>query len=373
MSKNIDQIYTTNPITTNASTDLIYIGQSPYGSGNDAAITFNDFAVQFSGGVTSTEIQKSAFNVAGTDTGTADAYVVALTPTVTSYTDGLLVAFNPANPNVTNSPTLDAGAGPAAMYLPNIAPASSTLIPGDLSNAIAYCIYSVARTGWVLLNPAQSSTQTTLVQTGWYNYGNETGAADAYVVSLNLDKTSIGFSTGTLVSFRPLHTNVTTSPTLNVNGNGASPIRLLNGQNVVAGDLQQPNPSANYVTCMWNSTLGWLLLTPYISTYTTGRQVQRSTYNHGTDTGAADAYAVALTPAVTAYTDGLQVMFNPVHLNITATPTLSVNGLAAKTITSPNITIPVTTGDLSNTQLAWCIYSSAADVFMLMTPAVSSF
>ena len=373
MSKNIDQIYTTNPITTNASTDLIYIGQSPYGSGNDAAITFNDFAVQFSGGVTSTEIQKSAFNVAGTDTGTADAYVVALTPAVTSYTDGLLVAFNPANPNVTNSPTLDAGAGPEAMLLPNIAPASYTLIPGDLSNAIAYCIYSVARTGWVLLNPAQSSTQTTLVQTGWYNYGNETGAADAYVVSLNLDKTSIGFSTGTLVSFRPLHTNVTTTPTLNVNGNGAKPIRLLNGQNVVAGDLQQPNPSANYVTCMWSQSIGWLLLTPYISTYTTGRQVQRSSYNHGTDTGSADAYAVALTPAITAYTDGLQVMFNPVNVNLTATPTLSVNGLAAKVITSPNVTIPVTTGDLSNTQLAWCIYSSVADVFMLMTPAVSSF
>lgn len=48
MSKNIKQVYDANPITTNTSTDLIYVGQSPYGVGNDAAITYANFAVQFS-------------------------------------------------------------------------------------------------------------------------------------------------------------------------------------------------------------------------------------------------------------------------------------------------------------------------------------
>jgi hypothetical protein len=47
MSKNIDQIYTANPITTNASTDLMYFGQSPYGAGNDAAMTYANFSAQF--------------------------------------------------------------------------------------------------------------------------------------------------------------------------------------------------------------------------------------------------------------------------------------------------------------------------------------
>lgn len=47
MSKNINQIYTSNPITSNASTDLMYFGQSPYGSGNDAAMTFSSFSAQF--------------------------------------------------------------------------------------------------------------------------------------------------------------------------------------------------------------------------------------------------------------------------------------------------------------------------------------
>jgi len=48
MSKNINQVFIANPITSNASTDLMYFGQSPYGVGNDAAMTFANFAAQFS-------------------------------------------------------------------------------------------------------------------------------------------------------------------------------------------------------------------------------------------------------------------------------------------------------------------------------------
>lgn len=47
MSKNINQIFIANPITSNASTDLMYFGQSPYGVGNDAAMTYSNFSAQF--------------------------------------------------------------------------------------------------------------------------------------------------------------------------------------------------------------------------------------------------------------------------------------------------------------------------------------
>lgn len=47
MSKNIYQVFQTNPITTNAGTDLMYFGQSPYGNTNDAAMTYANFAAQF--------------------------------------------------------------------------------------------------------------------------------------------------------------------------------------------------------------------------------------------------------------------------------------------------------------------------------------
>jgi len=48
MSKNIQQIYVANPITSNARTDLMYFGQSPYGVGDDAAMLYSNFALQFS-------------------------------------------------------------------------------------------------------------------------------------------------------------------------------------------------------------------------------------------------------------------------------------------------------------------------------------
>jgi uncharacterized protein YraI len=51
MSENINQVFIANPITTNASTDLMYFGQSPYLPGNDAAMTFANFAAQFASAI----------------------------------------------------------------------------------------------------------------------------------------------------------------------------------------------------------------------------------------------------------------------------------------------------------------------------------
>lgn len=47
MSMNINQVFIANPITSNAATDLMYFGQSPYGAGNDAAMTYSNFSAQF--------------------------------------------------------------------------------------------------------------------------------------------------------------------------------------------------------------------------------------------------------------------------------------------------------------------------------------
>ena len=58
MSMNINQVYIANPITSNASTDLMYFGQSPYGAGNDAAMTYSNFAEQFSGPITASALSE---------------------------------------------------------------------------------------------------------------------------------------------------------------------------------------------------------------------------------------------------------------------------------------------------------------------------
>jgi hypothetical protein len=46
-NENLNQIFTANPIITNASTDLMYFMQSPYNSGTDAGMTYANFAAQF--------------------------------------------------------------------------------------------------------------------------------------------------------------------------------------------------------------------------------------------------------------------------------------------------------------------------------------
>jgi len=59
MSKNINQIFIANPITSNAMTDLMYFGQSPYGVGNDAAMTFSNFSAQFGAPYTAAALTKT--------------------------------------------------------------------------------------------------------------------------------------------------------------------------------------------------------------------------------------------------------------------------------------------------------------------------
>ncbi len=58
MSKNILQVYTDNPITTNQGTDLMYFGRSPYGLGDDTAMLFSNFAAQFGAPYTPSALTK---------------------------------------------------------------------------------------------------------------------------------------------------------------------------------------------------------------------------------------------------------------------------------------------------------------------------
>ena len=78
MSKNIKQVFDANPITSNAATDLMYFGQSPYGVGDDAAMTYANFSAQFS---TSTLPNNQIFvgnvsNIASPVTMSGDASII---------------------------------------------------------------------------------------------------------------------------------------------------------------------------------------------------------------------------------------------------------------------------------------------------------
>lgn len=62
-------------------------------------------------------------------------------------------------------------------------------------------------------------------------------------------------------------------------------------------------------------------------------QAQAGTLQYAADTGAANAYAVALSPAATAYTAGMKVCFKAANSN-TGSSTINVNAIGAKNIFS---------------------------------------
>ena len=65
--------------------------------------------------------------------------------------------------------------------------------------------------------------------------------------------------------------------------------------------------------------------------YPSTGQVQDGAFVYAVDTGSADAYAISLSPAVTAYAAGQRFAFKAANAS-TGASTLAVNGLAVKTI-----------------------------------------
>lgn len=131
MSKNIQQVYTDNPITTNAGTDLMYFGQSPYVAGDDAAMLFSDFVAQIAAGSAN---QIAYFASTGNKvTGLATA------------NNGVLITDNTGSPSflansVTPGYVLTANAGAPPSWQANYGPVG----PGTLNHMLRS-----DGTGWV--------------------------------------------------------------------------------------------------------------------------------------------------------------------------------------------------------------------------------
>jgi hypothetical protein len=65
----------------------------------------------------------------------------------------------------------------------------------------------------------------------------------------------------------------------------------------------------------------------------------RSTVHAGTSGGSANAQTITLTPALTAYTTGQIITFVAGFTTTTTTPTINVNGLGAKSLCLPGLTL----------------------------------
>ena len=356
MSKNIDQIYTTNPITTNAPDDLLYVGQSPYGTGDDAAIKYSDFESQLSG-ATEAQVQSSSFNT-GTDTGIADAYVVDLTPAVTSLTDGLLVSFTPVNLSTAQSPTLDVGTGPIPISLIGF----NSLVPNDMGpTQVAYLQYNLAANQFFLLTPLLSYIDLNGIQGNAYISSADQGTVNALEANPVRQQ---AYGAGSFFVINGVDFTNTGPSTLSVAGTPL-PIVLPDGSALVGGEI-----IANQSYLFFNvQALGWVLLNSSLSSSgVTPSQVQQGAFNNGTDTGAADAYVVALNPAITSLTNGMIVIFTPLNNNLTGAPTIDVGtGPIQVFLGGPASPQPLSPSDFQNQTPAVCVYD-VLGAWILLNP-----
>lgn len=103
--------------------------------------------------------------------------------------------------------------------------------------------------------------------------------------------------------------------------------------------------------------------------YAAAGQVADNSLVYAADTGAADAYAIAPSPAISAYAVGQRFTFKVTNANATTTPTLNVNSLGAGTIVWPNGGALVA-GDLPANALVEVVVSAATPVFHLQSVAV---
>ena len=317
LPENIDQVYGNNPITSNDPGDLIYIGRSPYGATDDAAILFSDFAAQFA---TPAQIQQQAF-VSGNDSGVADAYIITLSPAITSYIDGMIVIMtSPLNPNVTNSPTLNInGLGDTPISNPNNQPMGI----GDI-NPICPAIfqYNLSQTDFILINPQNIMTSTTSLYggaNGPFNFMQDMGAANAYLLQNNyIPQDSLLPVTGSVFYFTPSNSN-TGASTLGLNGQAPSNFVNNDGSALSSGQLIV----GSYYSVTYDGT-NFILLNPSsVGDSVTPADIQNQAFTHAFDSGIANAYVMTLTPNVPSSSHGQTFLLFPSNAN-TGASTLDV-------------------------------------------------
>lgn len=305
--------------------------------------------------------------IKGPDSGAADAYIYTNTLAANTLASGeFIVLVNVLNSN-TGASTLNVnGLGPLAILLPN----GTSLAGGEILFGGTYLFLLGSAGSFILMNSSVAVTPRS-IQYSSYTKATDTGAVNAYAAILSPAIIGGPYPTGLIVNFKPVATNTITNPTLKIEASppfGATTIKLVNGDPLLPGDLDSNTIAQVLIAGDGGSFISAMYLLNPIKSFAPTKKIQNSSYNTGGDTGAADAYAVALTPAITAYTDGLQVSFTPANANTIVAPTLAVNGLAAKTIVKSTGALLV--NSLVTSMIAVCVYSSAADAFVLITPAL---
>lgn len=358
MSKNLHQVYVANPITSNATTDLMYFMQSPYTSGTDAGMTLGKFAGQF---------QSQLFTTAN-DTGVTNAMVAAFSPAITSLSNGMILNVLAANNN-TGSTTLDVGTGPINIF--DIAGFNNLLGGEILGGTIATFLYNTGN--FYIINSQTSPTAQTL-QENFYSFANDTGVGGANVYTVNYFPAVTLYTLGLFLCFQTGHPN-TGSSTININSIGAKPLVYPNGSPLSGGEILTSvpyfityssgldsfimlNPSQLAINSFANNSV---LLSGSTNSYdplqvvTSGAQgtalysnglgfaptfqvsarpidLVHQHFTYAVDSGSANVYTATYTNFV-SYSDGAYLSFKAAHTN-TGASTFDGGGGATAVVTN---------------------------------------
>tara|TARA_R100000152_G_C6778761_1_gene209705 strand:- start:988 stop:2073 length:1086 start_codon:yes stop_codon:yes gene_type:complete len=98
----------------------------------------------------------------------------------------------------------------------------------------------------------------------------------------------------------------------------------------------------------------------------TATNIQSDSHFYAEDTSSNDDYAITLSPAITAYKDGMVVAFKAKTTN-TGAASLNVNSVGAKSIFKRK-DIPLEDGDIVAGQIVEARYNSTTDGFEVTTP-----
>ena len=396
MSENIHQVFVANPITSNTGTDLMYFGQSPYSSGDDAAMTYTHFAAQFANPGDNTNIT-SMTGLTGTLSAPSD---------MKDESGNVLMSFNYAANAVCSFVFTNAPTGEACEFGVTSSDSFTDLIISTKNGAIQfadntgtrggytrwlsvsdhYTGFSVAANqsvdvdfilpaadgldGYVLttdgagnlsFQPQTGGGVTAAdVQKSAFNIGVDSGIADAYVVTCTPAITS--YTDGLTVMFRPANDNATSAPTLDA-GNGALPV-YYNSSPLIAGDF---STSAGMAICQYSSFGGgqWNILNPS-SSLAIPTVIAESYFTFGIDSGSGGNYVVTI-PSSINLTTGLRVQFIAASTSQLGS-TLNVNGQGAIAIHFTDTT-PITFNAMQASGFYDLMFDGAT--FQVLNPSVT--
>lgn len=272
MSENIYQVYQANPITTNASTDLMYFGQSPYGAGNDAAMTFANFNAQIVASGTTNQIGYYA------------ASGNKISP-ITGANNGVLITGNTGVPSwLANSGTpgfvLTANSGAPPSWQSASASGAITTIDGDSGSATpssGILTISGGSTGLTFTGASHTVSLGGIATgaiggTGHANTGltiNLGSGSSGYLLtsdsSGNATWAAPGYLTGAVL-LNPGTNQTITTGSLTVNGGFASGSSSGGGSNAITSwapttnsgniEISASNSAGNFQTFITNASMG---------------------------------------------------------------------------------------------------------------------